>query len=126
MTSHNLDLTESGKHIFGIVGQSVCEHDDSKTERATSMKFGLWSFLGPFVDPATMHTRIFTLYYEAKHKTPHTVEEYKKVEGRTLPPVYFGYLLIIISSLLSLVGFFRVNIVLQLTEKNRHLKVRGD
>ncbi|GBO08384.1 hypothetical protein AVEN_122769-1 [Araneus ventricosus] len=36
-----LDLPESEKHNFEIM--SVCEHDNSKTMRATGLKFGLWS-----------------------------------------------------------------------------------
>ncbi|GBM14063.1 hypothetical protein AVEN_209953-1 [Araneus ventricosus] len=36
---HVLDLPESEKHNFRIM--SVCEHDNSKTIRATGMKFGL-------------------------------------------------------------------------------------
>ncbi|GBN03994.1 hypothetical protein AVEN_177855-1 [Araneus ventricosus] len=36
---HVLDLPESEKHNFGIM--SVCEHDNSKTIRATGMKFGM-------------------------------------------------------------------------------------
>ncbi|GBO14097.1 hypothetical protein AVEN_251313-1 [Araneus ventricosus] len=35
---HVLDLPESEKHDFGIM--SVCEHDNSKTIRATRMEFG--------------------------------------------------------------------------------------
>ncbi|GBM27223.1 hypothetical protein AVEN_204797-1 [Araneus ventricosus] len=38
---HVLDLPESEKHNFGIM--SVCEHDNSKTMRATGMKFGMRS-----------------------------------------------------------------------------------
>ncbi|GBN85499.1 hypothetical protein AVEN_129141-1 [Araneus ventricosus] len=36
---HVLDIPESEKHNFGIM--SVCEHDNSKTIRATGMKFGM-------------------------------------------------------------------------------------
>ncbi|GBM66404.1 hypothetical protein AVEN_13001-1 [Araneus ventricosus] len=36
---HVLDFPESKKHNFGIM--SVCEHDYSKTIRATGMKFGM-------------------------------------------------------------------------------------
>ncbi|GBN34790.1 Protein arginine N-methyltransferase 3 [Araneus ventricosus] len=36
---HNLDFPESEKHNFGIM--SVCEHDNSKTNRATGMIFGI-------------------------------------------------------------------------------------
>ncbi|GBN79501.1 hypothetical protein AVEN_50307-1 [Araneus ventricosus] len=36
---HVLDLPESEKHNFGIM--SVSEHDNSKTIRATGMKYGM-------------------------------------------------------------------------------------
>ncbi|GBL96786.1 hypothetical protein AVEN_118926-1 [Araneus ventricosus] len=38
---HVLDLPESEKHNFGIM--FVCEHDNSKTIRATGMELGMWS-----------------------------------------------------------------------------------